>query len=133
VSFLGKLVRDRIPEIIRAGGQLPVIRTADPAEYRGLLREKLAEESGEFLASTAGDPGELANVVEVVRALADDLGVTQANLEGAARRRGPSAAVSRSGSCGVTGLRALTLRQPWAWAVGRRIEYAFPYWGRGRT
>jgi predicted house-cleaning noncanonical NTP pyrophosphatase (MazG superfamily) len=76
----GKLVRDRIPDIIRARGQLPVIRTAGTGEYRALLREKLAEETSEFLAS-ADDPEELAEVLEVVRALACDLGVSPGALE----------------------------------------------------
>ena len=80
----GKLVRDNIPDIIRAGGQLPVIRSADPGEYRALLRAKLAEETDEFLASE-DDPEELADVLEVVRALADDLGVSPADLEALAR------------------------------------------------
>jgi predicted house-cleaning noncanonical NTP pyrophosphatase (MazG superfamily) len=39
-----KLVRDRIPEIIRASGSEPVIRVADAASFRGLLEDKLLEE-----------------------------------------------------------------------------------------
>jgi predicted house-cleaning noncanonical NTP pyrophosphatase (MazG superfamily)/NTP pyrophosphatase (non-canonical NTP hydrolase) len=65
----GKLVRDRIPEIIRADGLEPVIRTAEPAEYVTRLRDKLTEEVAEFLA-TDGDPAELADILEVVYALA---------------------------------------------------------------
>jgi predicted house-cleaning noncanonical NTP pyrophosphatase (MazG superfamily) len=78
----GKLVRDRIPEIIRANGEEPTIYRADADEYRWRLREKLGEEVGEFLDAD-GDQAveELADVLEVVYALAADLGVDQEQLE----------------------------------------------------
>jgi predicted house-cleaning noncanonical NTP pyrophosphatase (MazG superfamily) len=74
-----KLVRDRIPEIITAAGERPVTRVADPIEYRALLRAKLVEELHEFLESE--DPAELADVLEVARALAVDLGSSPEKLE----------------------------------------------------
>jgi predicted house-cleaning noncanonical NTP pyrophosphatase (MazG superfamily)/NTP pyrophosphatase (non-canonical NTP hydrolase) len=76
----GKLVRDRIPELIRADGLAPDIRTADPAEYASRLRDKLREEVAEFLASD-GDPAELADILEVVYALAASTGTSSAELE----------------------------------------------------
>ncbi|RST18886.1 hypothetical protein E2C00_24710 [Streptomyces sp. WAC05374] len=88
-----KLVRDRVPEIIRAAGAKPITYIAGPEEYRSRLRDKLGEEVAEFLAAdeaTAVD--ELADVLEVVYALAEDLGVDSAGLEGIrlakARERG---------------------------------------------
>jgi len=39
----GKLVRDKIPAIIHARGQVPVIGIASPGEYRARLAEKLAK------------------------------------------------------------------------------------------
>ncbi|MFJ3311112.1 nucleoside triphosphate pyrophosphohydrolase, partial [Streptomyces sp. NPDC086549] len=69
-SGSGKLVRDGIPQIIREGGAEPVVYTAGPEEYRGRLRDKLGEEVAEFLtADEAAAPGELADVLEAVRAL----------------------------------------------------------------
>jgi len=76
----GKLVRDRIPEIIRATGELPSTRVAEGAEFQSLLVAKLSEEVLEFIASD-GDPGELADILEVVMALADGLGVGRQGLE----------------------------------------------------
>lgn len=72
----GKLVRDRIPEIIRERGGSPVVREAAAAEYRSLLHKKLLEEAHEVLAADDGSaPEELADVLEVVAALAEDLGI----------------------------------------------------------
>lgn len=64
----GKLVRDRIPGIIVAAGDVAVTRVLEGDEYRQALIAKLREECDEFII----DPsvGELADVLEVVRALA---------------------------------------------------------------
>lgn len=78
----GKLVRDRIPEIIRKAGLEPVVYTADQTEYGHRLREKLGEEVAEFLAADREEAKEeLADVLQVVQALAADLGVSAAELE----------------------------------------------------
>ncbi|MFC4639164.1 phosphoribosyl-ATP pyrophosphohydrolase [Deinococcus hohokamensis] len=69
-----KLVRDRIPELF--GG---VARPLGEADFRAALREKLREETQEFLDS--GDVTELADVLEVVYALAAQDGVSPAALE----------------------------------------------------
>ncbi|MFI5729054.1 hypothetical protein ACIA49_02970 [Kribbella sp. NPDC051587] len=77
-----KLVRDRIPEIIRSHGEDPTYYQADPAEYRNRLRAKLTEEVTEFLAATDEDaPEELADVLEVVYALAATLNTTPDQLD----------------------------------------------------
>ncbi|MFE9803880.1 nucleoside triphosphate pyrophosphohydrolase [Streptomyces goshikiensis] len=78
----GKLVRDRIPQIIRADGAEPEVYVADPAEYRKRLRAKLEEEVAEYMEADETDaPEELADVLEVAFALAADLGVDPAQLE----------------------------------------------------
>lgn len=76
----GKLVRDRIPEIIRAEGLEPVIYTADAEEYGTRLRDKLREEVAEFIASD-NDPEELADILEVLYALAEQMGISRQQLE----------------------------------------------------
>ncbi|MFD6076898.1 nucleoside triphosphate pyrophosphohydrolase [Streptomyces hydrogenans] len=78
----GKLVRDRIPQIIRNEGAEPVTYIAGPEEYRARLLEKLREEVAELLdADEAAAPGELADVAEVLLALAADLGLSPEQLE----------------------------------------------------
>ncbi|WP_234319432.1 nucleoside triphosphate pyrophosphohydrolase [Streptomyces sp. NRRL S-237] len=82
VLTTGKLVRDRIPQIIRADGAEPEVYVADPAEYRERLRAKLAEEVAEYMEADETDaPEELADVLEVAFALAADLGVDPTQLE----------------------------------------------------
>lgn len=78
----GKLVRDLIPDIVRAKGEEPITYQADAAEYRRRLRDKLAEEVDEFLAADDEHaPEELADVLEVVYALAADLRINRDQLE----------------------------------------------------
>ena len=78
----GKLIRDKVPEIIRANSDEPITRVADTAEYRELLRAKLVEEVDEVLAADDSDaPEELADVLEVVLAFAADLGLDAGQLE----------------------------------------------------
>jgi predicted house-cleaning noncanonical NTP pyrophosphatase (MazG superfamily) len=76
----GKLVRDKIPQIIRSRGQEPVIYTADIEEYSIRLRDKLREEVEEYLASD-DDREELADILEVLYALARQTGTDQQQLE----------------------------------------------------
>ncbi len=65
----GKLVRDRIPEIILRSGRMPVTHRLGREEYLAELRRKLSEEVEEFLES--GEAEELADIREVVDALSD--------------------------------------------------------------
>lgn len=68
MTVYNKLVRDRIPEIIRENGGEPVTRTLDESEYRNALRTKLQEEVKEYLESPSVE--ELADIAEILRALA---------------------------------------------------------------
>ena len=45
---MGKLVRDRIPEIIRADGREPEVRVLSATDYLAALNEKLLEEAHEL-------------------------------------------------------------------------------------
>jgi predicted house-cleaning noncanonical NTP pyrophosphatase (MazG superfamily) len=71
-----KLVRDRIPELFPAYSY----RVLDEAEYAPALRNKLTEEAQEYL--TDRTPEELADVLEVLHALAALHGLTPDGLEG---------------------------------------------------
>ncbi|MFZ1970632.1 MAG: nucleoside triphosphate pyrophosphohydrolase [Candidatus Nanoarchaeia archaeon] len=64
-----KLVRDKIPEIIKAKGQVPIIHYASEEEYWKRLREKLTEEVDEFLKDENTE--ELADILEVIDSICD--------------------------------------------------------------
>ena len=86
-----KLVRDNIPEIIRANGEEPVTHILTADEYLPALIAKLKEETAEFEADHSVE--ELADIAEVLRALANAIGqspdvVEQARKEKATKRGG---------------------------------------------
>lgn len=76
-KIYNKLVRDKIPEIIRADGGEPEMRTLDDAEYKKYLRLKLVEEAGETNAAQMREElvKELADVLEVIEALMRNEGI----------------------------------------------------------
>ena len=64
-----KLVRDRIPKIIKKDGGVPLTHIANDKEYWRKLKEKLKEEVEEFLKGE--DEHELADILEVIYAIYD--------------------------------------------------------------
>ena len=67
-----KLVRDRIPEIIEKSGQVAEVNILSDNEYLIHLETKLDEEVGEYHRDKNLE--ELADILEVVYALADEIG-----------------------------------------------------------
>ena len=82
-----KLIRDRLPAIMRAQGLQVFDRRLNDAEFIAALKDKLVEEAQEVGAATSQDDliDELADVMEVIAALADASGVTTGEIE--ARRQ----------------------------------------------
>ncbi|MBY9076048.1 nucleoside triphosphate pyrophosphohydrolase [Nocardioides sp. WL0053] len=81
---MGKLVRDRIPELIYARGDRPMTRVLDDPGYEAALLAKVVEEAEELRDTTPeGRLEEAADVYEVLLALARHLGLS---LEDVARR-----------------------------------------------
>lgn len=79
IKIYNKLVRDKIPEIIRAAGEEPKTRILEDAEYLQALVKKLEEEYDEFQADMNVE--ELADLQEVILAFADALNITREQLE----------------------------------------------------
>ena len=82
---MGKLVRDRIPEIIQEDGKTPIIRIVDEEEYVRELDRKLCEEVEEYRA--AGSIEEMADVLEVLQAICIARGYTLQQLEEVRRKK----------------------------------------------
>jgi predicted house-cleaning noncanonical NTP pyrophosphatase (MazG superfamily) len=79
MKVYNKLVRDKIPEIIKAKGGRPRTHIATPPEYRLRLKDKLLEEVNEFLES--GDVEEIADIHEVLDAILEDLEFSKTEME----------------------------------------------------
>lgn len=74
-----KLVRDKIPQIIEADGKSCTTEILSNEEYIKMLDEKLNEEFIEYQESKAVE--ELADILEVVYAIATARGYSQETVE----------------------------------------------------
>ncbi len=68
-----KLVRDKIPEIIEAGGKSCTYETLQDEQYIDFLNKKLLEEVEKYLES--GTVEELADIGELMHAIMDYKGI----------------------------------------------------------
>ena len=75
----GKLVRDRIIDIICSNGEKPVYHTLSDEEYLKELHKKLFEEANEFVE--ADDPEELADLLEVLYTIAKHKNINMEEVE----------------------------------------------------
>ena len=70
-QIYNKLVRDKIPEIIKSNGEEPITRILTDDEYKIELEKKLNEEYQEVLSATGKDRiEELADMLEIIKYLA---------------------------------------------------------------
>ena len=80
VKEYNKLVRDKIPGIIKAKGGVPKTRTlSSDAEYLTALGKKLHEEVAEYLDDP--DIKELADILEIIHAILEMQNKSFAELE----------------------------------------------------
>jgi predicted house-cleaning noncanonical NTP pyrophosphatase (MazG superfamily) len=83
-----KLVRDRIPEIIRNSGKEPITRTLSPDEYGLALFAKLGEEIAELRdADEAAFSEEVADVLEVIQAMCEYRGISMTDVDEVKRKK----------------------------------------------
>lgn len=74
-----KLVRDQIPDIIKAENRTVSVRIATEDEYRQMLKQKIREEADEFAKQPSAE--ELADILEVAAAAGDAFGISNEELE----------------------------------------------------
>jgi len=79
MSSYNKLVRDKIPEIIKADGKECETRVLDDKEYLLSLNKKLDEELREYYETESID--ELADMVEVIFAIVGQYGISIEEFE----------------------------------------------------
>ena len=79
IKKYNKLVRDRIPEIIKSSGRTWVTESLSDEDYLRMLDAKLDEELAEYHADQNIE--ELADLMEVIRACAVARGYTVEELE----------------------------------------------------
>ena len=79
----GKLVRDRIPEIVAERGHRATTRRLEPSERLPALLAKLDEETAELREADGLDhqAEEIADVHEVLLAIATELGLAWDDIE----------------------------------------------------
>ena len=71
-KIFNKLVRDKIPEIIEANGEIAKCRILEKQEFKAELEKKLFEEYNEVLESAGSERvEELADMLEIIKALAE--------------------------------------------------------------
>ena len=76
--IMGKLVRDKIPDIIRAAGKTPVTEILSNEEYLNELDKKLNEEVAEYQADKSIE--EMADILEVLYAICEARGYSIGEL-----------------------------------------------------
>lgn len=85
-----KLVRDRIPEIIRDSGKIPLCETLSDEQYLDALEQKLLEEAQEYRQIPCME--EMADLLEVIEAICRARGFETETLQNIkkekARKRG---------------------------------------------
>lgn len=74
-----KLVRDKIPEIIKSNGEKAVTRSLSDEEYIIELNKKLLEEVNEYLKDDTAE--EIADILEVIRAIINFKNITYEEVE----------------------------------------------------
>lgn len=84
-----KLIRDKLPQIMRASGIQVFERVMEKDEYLKRLKDKLLEETKEVIASGSEKEmrEELADLLEVMLALAKIYGMELADIQQAAEQK----------------------------------------------
>jgi predicted house-cleaning noncanonical NTP pyrophosphatase (MazG superfamily) len=97
----GKLVRDKIPELIRQSGRDVAVRYLSGEELRGALGAKLSEEAQEAAEAVGNRQAlveELADLTEVMSALTALLGIDQQEVLDAAEEKALRRGVFEAGA-----------------------------------
>ncbi len=78
-----KLIRDKIPEIIKKNGAIPKVSVLDEEKFKVALKEKLVEEASELLEAKTNEEvlNELSDVLQLLESIAQNNNTTIAEVE----------------------------------------------------
>ena len=77
-----KLIRDKIPEIIKASNGEFETRVMDDIEFEKELKKKLIEESEEVAMAAKNEiPNELADVLEIIKSISSHYKINFSDIE----------------------------------------------------
>lgn len=127
----GKLVRDGIPDIIRQSGRQPKVRLISGPRLRKALGDKLCEEAEEVrqaLDDRAKTIEELADVTEVIAALARLCGIDDREIADAAQAKAQERGGFTAGTWLVSAVPEVVRRYTNADVAGQRVEWLPARW-----
>ncbi len=78
-----KLIRDKIPKIIRKAGWLPTIRVLKEKEFLNAIKKKVFEEAKELIQAKdkKGIIDEIVDIQEMLEVLTSEVGLTKAEIK----------------------------------------------------
>lgn len=78
-----KLIRDKIPEIIKKNGASPKISILNDEQFKSTLKEKLVEEAKELLGAKTDEEilNELSDVLQLLESIALNNNITLTKIE----------------------------------------------------
>lgn len=74
-----KLVRDKVPDVIKKNNQKPIFHIADDKEYKEALLHKLSEEVNEFRNDLNAQ--ELGDLLDIIDAISASFGFSKEEIE----------------------------------------------------
>ena len=78
-----KLIRDKIPEIIRGAGWIPTVRVLKGREFLSAIKKKVFEEAEELIQTKdkKGIIDEIVDIQELLEVLTSEVGLTKTEIK----------------------------------------------------
>jgi len=78
-----KLIRDRIPEIIKKSGWRPEVRKLKKTQFFNMLKKKVVEEAGELMRAKdkKGIINEIVDIQELIDVLSAETGASKPEIK----------------------------------------------------
>ena len=83
IKIYNKLIRDKIPEIIKAAGEKPYLRRLNRKEYIKEIEKKVLEEAKELIEAKnkKGVLNEIVDIQELIDVLTSKVGLTKLQIK----------------------------------------------------